>query len=134
MANANHTKVAANASLIKAEIASHLMASANPTKVENASLLAELKIQHVRLIKEIIAGIGMRSLSQRVLRNRLRLLHRLMKTQLRVLSVVMRSVQSVLLIALSVQKEIAIPVIQIVRPLKVVRVLMQVPLSNHNIN
>ena len=82
MASVNHTKVEiVNHSIVKvenvvhSETASHLMASvnrltattakvvnANPIKVESASLLAELKIQHVHLTKEIIAGIAMRPL------------------------------------------------------------------------
>lgn len=49
-------------SAVHSEIASHLMASANPIKAANASLLAELKIQHVHLIKAIIAGIAMQPL------------------------------------------------------------------------
>jgi hypothetical protein len=70
MASVNRTKVeivnhsiaiiVKVASAVHSEIASHLMASANHIKVENASLLAELKIQHVHLTKEIIAGIAMR--------------------------------------------------------------------------
>ena len=91
MAKENHTKVVASASLIKAVnanrsivttvkvaesavhsgIVSRLMEKENHTKVvANASLikavnanhLAELKIQHVHPIKEIIAGIATRPL------------------------------------------------------------------------
>jgi len=57
-------------SVVHSETASHLMVSVNRStakvvnenhiKVENASLLAELKIQHVHLTKAIIAGIAMR--------------------------------------------------------------------------
>jgi hypothetical protein len=61
----------ANVSRIKEEIVNHSIATtvkvvsavhseiANHIKVANASLLAELKIQHVHLIKAIIAGIAM---------------------------------------------------------------------------
>jgi hypothetical protein len=80
MASVNRTKVeiasrsiAKVESVVHSETVSHLMASvsrltgitakvvnANHIKVENASLLAELKIQHVHLTKAIIAGIAMR--------------------------------------------------------------------------
>jgi hypothetical protein len=84
--NANHS-IAITAkveeSAVHSEIVSHLMARENPTKVENAnhsiaitakeasanrtkaanaSLLVELKTQHVHRTKEIIAGIAMRPL------------------------------------------------------------------------
>jgi hypothetical protein len=78
----NHS-IAKVVSVVHSEIASHLMASVNhikeeivnhsiattakvvsvnPIKAANASLLAELKIQHVHLTKEIIAGIAIRPL------------------------------------------------------------------------
>ena len=85
MASVNHIKeeivshsIVKVANAVHSETASHLMASVNRTKVEiasrsiakvvnanhikveNASLLAELKIQHVHLTKAIIAGIAMR--------------------------------------------------------------------------
>jgi hypothetical protein len=74
MASASRTKVeivnhliVKVVSAVHSEIASHLMASVNrltvtTAKVESASLLAELKIQHVHPIKEIIAGIATRPL------------------------------------------------------------------------
>jgi hypothetical protein len=49
-----------SANRIKEEIANRLIATI--AKVVNANLLAELKIQHVHLTKEIIAGIAMRPL------------------------------------------------------------------------
>jgi hypothetical protein len=75
--NVNHSIVitARVENVVHSETASHLMASvnhsavitakvvnANHIKAANASLLAELKIQHVHLTKEIIAGIAMRPL------------------------------------------------------------------------
>jgi hypothetical protein len=80
MASVNRTKeeiasrsTAKVESVVHSETASHLMVSvnrstattakvvnANHIKEENASLLAELKIQHVHLTRAIIAGIAMR--------------------------------------------------------------------------
>jgi hypothetical protein len=60
MGKESHTKVEENANRSIAITAK--VASANHTKAANASLLVELKTQHVHLTKEIIAGIAMRPL------------------------------------------------------------------------
>jgi hypothetical protein len=62
VAKENHSIAIAakEANAVPSETASHLMGNVNRIKAESASLLAELKIQHVHLIKEIIAGIAMR--------------------------------------------------------------------------
>jgi hypothetical protein len=70
MGNVNRIKVAKEnhsiaitakeTNAVPSETASLLMGNVNRIKAESASLWAELKIQHVHLIKEIIAGIATR--------------------------------------------------------------------------